>query len=163
MPLVCRERPNRSAPRPFTVRKLAKLLCELERRQGAGVKELFDVEFREVCPPEEQRRTEEAAESALEVAAQALAANNAFLDADAMALERFLSFFVAVSIAFRFVGRWVGVPGKLASLGIFAIEKLAQDRLASVIVQKAANDAALAIVRRAAANEARFLLRAGSR
>jgi len=55
------------------------------------------------------------------------------------------------------------VPGKLASIGVFAVEKLAEERLAAVIVQKAANDAALAIVRQAAANEARFLIRAGAR
>jgi hypothetical protein len=163
MTLRCVERPNRSQPRPFTVEKLARLLCALSKAQGEQVKEAFDAKFKEVCPPEEQRRPKAAEESALEVAAQALEANNAFLSADAMALQRFLSFFVAVSIAFRYVGRWVGVPGKLASIGVVAVEKLAEERLASVLVQKAANDAALEIVRRAAANEARFLIRAGAR
>ena len=71
--------------------------------------------------------------------------------------------FIFISVSFRYVGRYLGVPGKVISIGVIALDRLAQGRLSELIVSKAANDAALAVVRRAAANEAQFALRAGAR
>lgn len=156
----CVDRPDRSNPRPFTTTKVAKLLCELVRRGTTRAE--FEKEYERVCPDAPKRRGT-AAEEALAVAAEALEQNNVMIDADAQALQRFLAFFSLIAVAFRYVGRYVGAPGKVISIGVIAAEAAAKERLAVITIQKAANDSALAIVRRAAANAPEFAVRVGAR
>jgi len=160
MTLRCVDRPNRSFPRAFTLTKLAKILCQLTR--SGQSKAIFEEEYLRVCPDAPRREGRERG-AALEVALAALESNQEMLNLDAAALERFLVFFSIVAAAFRMVGRYLGAPAKLVTVGVIAAEAAAKDRLKSIAVQVAANDRAMLIVRRAAANEAEFLLRAGLR
>lgn len=160
MTLRCVDRPNRSFPRSFTLTKLAKILCSLTR--AGQSKAIFEEEYLRVCPDAPRREGKERA-AALEVALAALEQNQEMLNLDAAALERFLVFFSLVGVVFRAVGRFVGAPGKLITVGVVAAEAAAKDRLKQIAVQAAANDRAMLIVRRAAANEAEFLLRSGLR
>lgn len=161
MPLRCVIRPNRTRGRIFTERKLAKLLCTLTK-QGMATMQSFVAAFESECPPEEQRR-HRPDRSAVAEAIAVMESNVEFFAADAFAYERFLAFFGIVAVAFRYVGRYVGVPGKLVGAGVLIAEAAAKERLAAILVQKAANDGALVILRRAAANEAAFAIRAGAR
>lgn len=143
------------------MRKLSAMLCRLVE-QGLASKREFDLDYEEHCRAGGKRTEEpESAAEALAVAEEALSANNELLNADAVALSRFLVFFNLVALIGRLILRYAGPVGKLVAVGTAVVQDLARGRLEQVAVQKAANDQALAIVRRAAANAERFRIRAG--
>lgn len=148
-------RPNRSKPRHWSMRSVAKVYCHALTRHG-GTRAEFEKALLEVCDAAGKEKKTSAAAQALAVAEETIVNNEDILqDSYRMfqIVNGLLSLLLSLVPFARFGNLAARIVGRASSLPANVVEA----QLQVIQIQRAANDAALRIVRQAAANEARFV------
>lgn len=159
----CRWRPNRKRARQFTVADASRVCCNVVQG-NRGTFAAIESHFRRTCGKAPARRTQNAAEQALELAATTTANNSAVLNEayNLFILVNQLVDAALLVISLLPVGRVFRALAVVTRriTGVRAGgQNLVAQTLDRIIVQQAANDRAF-VQFQIAANEARFLRRA---